>query len=263
MGLFAEGKLDVRLISYRSQFDCDTSLLRKRTEVACADMARVMEMQGDSAPLRIIMTTEGRMSLMTAKKMRIRTLKHLNERMVALARLSASDYWSDEVMRQGGLDLADIYRPQINDIQLRTTMLMEQLVDGAFLPEPYATLAAWRGHRRLFTTNDSAPSFACLAIRHSLLEDDRRIAQVEKFVSVYNLAANQILTSPNRDTLRSILLQDYQLPRELADTTWAITLGRLPRETETKAAYKWLNSRERRIKPVAIDSLVCTNFLKP
>lgn len=260
MGMFEAEGLDVRLQTYLSQMDCDTALLNRRTEVALTDLPRLLEMQGDSTPLRAIMTTGGRLSLVTAKKARIRTLKHLNERMVALDRLTWADYWSDELMKQAGLEQAAIYRPQINDIRLRTSMLTDQLVDGAMLPEPYATQAEEKGHNRLYTTSDSAISFTCLAISRQLLADKRRVAQVATLLRIYNKAVGQLNRQPNRDTLQAILVQDYQVPAEVADTTWTFTPGRLPQESEAQTAYKWLRTRERRIRQSALDSLVSPRF---
>ena len=240
--------------------DCDTALLNARVELAFTDLPRCLEMQGDSLPLRVILTTGGNISLLTAKKTRIRNPKHLNERMVALERLSAADYWSDQVMKQAGMEENAIYRPQINDILLRTTMLLEQLVDAAFLPEPYATLVELNGHKRLFTP--STPSLACLAMRHQVLTDTRRVQQVELFIEAYQEAVEQLNRTPNQDTLRSILYQEYQLPAELADTTWKIVPAKETLREDAITAFNWLHGRERRISQAALDSLVCNRFAK-
>ena len=262
MGLFAQRGLDLRIKPYLSQMDCDTALLNARVELAFTDLPRCLEMQGDSLPLRAILSTGGHASLLAAKKTRIRNPKHLNERMVALERLSAADYWSDQVVKLAGLNETDIYRPQINDIQLRTTMLLEQLVDAAFLPEPYATLVELNGHKRLFTPNDSAPSLTCLAMRRQVLTEARRVRQVELFVEAYQEAVKQLGQTPNQDTLRTIFYQEYQLPAELADTTWKIVPARETRQEDAKTAFNWLRGRERRISQAALDSLVCKRFVK-
>ena len=259
-GLFTAEGVDVRLREYMSQMDCDTALLRGRVEMGYTDAIRVLEMQGDSLPLRIVMGLDGRVSLVTAKKGRMRSLKHLNERMVALDRLSTADYWSDQLMLRAGLDQAAIYRPQVNDIQLRTMMLTEQLVDAALLPEPYATQARRAGHKRLFEPNDTAPRFNCLVIRKQLRTDSLRSIQMKHFLAAYNKAVSRLNEEADRNVVQSLLTVEFSLPAEVADS---LTLPVFKKKHQTRSedadkALVWLRSRERKTKQSARDSL----FLK-
>ncbi|MBR1789701.1 MAG: ABC transporter substrate-binding protein [Bacteroidaceae bacterium] len=259
-GLFEKEGVDVRLQEHMSLMDCDTSLLRGRVEMGYTDVLRTLEMQGDSLPLRVVMGTDGRVSLVTARKGRMRSLKHLNERMVALDRLSTADYWSDELMLKAGLGQAAIYRPQVNDVQLRTMMLMEQLVDAALLPEPYATQAERAGHKRLFEPNDTAPRFNCMVVRKSLRTDSLRSIQMKHFFAAYDKAVKQLNGKADREVLLSILTVEFGLPAEVADSLKLPVFKKVhqTRNGDADRALAWLKSRERKIKQSARDSL----FLK-
>lgn len=272
MGLFREAGVDVRLHEYLSQMDCDTALLGGWDEVAYTDIPRTLEMQNDSTALRVIMSMEGKLKLVTARTKRIRTLRHLDEHMIAIDRLSTADYLSDRITAQAGLEQTAVYRPQINNIQLRRTMLMEQLVDAALLPEPYATQARLKGNRILpFAGSGKAADslrnimsdFNGLVVRKELLSDTMRCRQVKLLIQVYNRSIDALNTTPERDTLRSIFSQQYDLPAEVTDSIKlpAFRKAQLCKKENVDAAYSWLMQRERRIYPAARDSLLSARFI--
>ena len=261
-GMFQDEGVDVRLHEFLSQMDCDTALLNERVHVAFTDLPRLLEMQGDAANYRAVASIDAPLSLMMAKKLRIRNLKHLDERMIALDRLSASDYWSDEIMREAGLSATAIYRPQINDVQLRTRMLTEQMTDGAMLPEPYATEAEMLGHKRLFKTDTTAILF-CLASTQQVLTDTMRNTQVRKFLDSYNKAVSQLNNGNQPEVIRNLLIKQCAIPQQIADSLHlpAIRPLSLTRESDADKAMTWMKKRERRITSKARTQLLWSEKL--
>jgi len=263
MRIFEAEGLSVRLQKFNAQMDCDTALQQKHAEVVYTDLARLLLMKEDT---RAIMGLPGKLSLITAKTKRIRQLKHLNERMVAVDRLSMTDYWSDELMKQAGLDQTAIYRPQINDLKLRTSMLQEQLVDAALLPEPYAQQAEHKGNKRIFTTNDSTPTLACLASLQQTVDDTLRSQQIEKLFTIYNKTVD-ILNGKerNKDSLRSIFIHQYNLLPEVADSLVISSFqkARMAKEEDADIAVRWLQSRERYPRKGHREKILCNKFIHP
>ena len=249
MGMFEDEGLNVVLNEFLSKMDCDTALLRGRCEMAYTDLIRIVELQTDTLPLRAVLAMQGKLSLVTARTKRIRTLKHLHEHMVALDRLSIADYWSDELMKTAGLEQTAIYRPQINNIQLCTYMLNEQLLDAALLPEPYATQAVILGNRRIFTTPDSVVIPACMAIQEKYRTDSVKNARIETFIRVYDRAVEQLNNSEYADTIRAILISQYVMPEEVVDTLEIPKFPKasIPASTQLSRSVQWLKGRERRI----------------
>ena len=262
MGFFTEEGVDVSLKEYLSQMDCDTAMQNKRVEVGYGDLIRALQMTEE---IDVIAELQGRMSLVTARSKRIRQLKHLNERMVGLDRLSTSDYWSDKLMERAALEQTAIYRPQINDVQLRTFMLTEQLLDAAILPEPYASVAARKGNRQLFSTNDSTPSFACLTVARQTLSDTTRVGQIQRFLNAYSKAVDELNGSTrNEDSIRNILQNNYALEASVADSLPWPTFHhvRKPKAENVDIALQWLRKRERNISSKRRDSLICNRFVR-
>ena len=90
------------------------------------------------------------LSLITTKSSRIKNIKSLKDKIIAVTRNSAIDYTADQVMMSAQLKNEELNRPQINDISLRANMLILDQYDGAILPEPYATQCEKRGAYRLY-----------------------------------------------------------------------------------------------------------------
>ena len=239
--MFQEGGVDVRLHEFLSQMDCDTALQKGHVHVAFTDLARLLELQGEQVNYRAIASINA----------------HLDERMIALDRLSAADYWSDEIMREAGLSSTAIYRPQINDIQLRTRMLTEQMTDGAMLPEPYASEAEMQGHKRLFTSDTTAILF-CFASPQDVLIDTMRNAQVRKFLKIYDNAVKQLNSGNNPEVVRNLLTKQYAIPQGVLDSLHLPSLRPLsiPRQSDADKAMTWMRKRERRITSKARNQLL-------
>lgn len=217
MGVFEKEKLDVRLHEYLSTADCDTALTNKVCQVAYTDLFR-LKMMNLCDTTHVLATLDGKLYLISARGKRIRSTKHLKERMVTLNRHSTADYWSDQILEEAGLEAMDIYRPQINDIRLRTTMLCDELVDAAILPEPYASWAELKGHRRIAQTGEFTLPTACFAIDSEVSNDTHRKKQMAALIRVFRAAEGAMKKELCTDSLRSILLNKFTLPNEVVDS---------------------------------------------
>ncbi len=219
MGMFDSLNVDVRLVRFNSEMDLDTALIYDRVHLGYTSYPRLVMMERKRLDtLNVIAEMPGQLYLITARTKRIRNLKQLKERLVALDRYTPADYWSDEIMKKAGLDQAAIYRPQFNDVQLRSVMLQNQLVDAAILPEPYATQTKLKGNRQLLQTPDSGYFFNCW-VSTLKTENDKRLQKLkEQYLKGYDWAVAELNQNPNKDTLRAIFHSEYNLPLEVADS---------------------------------------------
>ena len=94
------------------------------------------------------------LSLMTTKSSRIKNIKSLKDKNIAVTRNSAVDYIADKIMTKAQLPQEAMNRPQINDLKLRKQMLILGQYDGAIMPEPYATECEDSGANRVFTATE-------------------------------------------------------------------------------------------------------------
>lgn len=245
MGYFDSAGVDVRLLEYRAEMDLDTALARRRAHLGYTSLPRLLMMDREGDTLLPLAALPGRLALLTAHSKRIRNLKQLNERMVGIDRHSAADYWSDQLMQEAGLPQSAIYRPQFNDLALRASMLTNQLIDAALLPEPFATQVWLQGNRKIYETPDSAPPLQCLAMPKAWTKDSLRTRQQRQFAEAYNRAARQLNESPQKDSLRNILRQDYGQSDAVIDSLRLPHFPSLapPDAKARKQAEDWLNDR--------------------
>ncbi|HBC28650.1 MAG TPA: hypothetical protein DC006_03065 [Prevotellaceae bacterium] len=246
-GMFDSAGVSVRLWRYQAQMDVDTSVLRGHVQIAASDPFRAIRMQSDSLHISPLMAINEPLSLVALKGKRVRQMRQMKEKTVAVCRLSCSDYWCQRMAADTGLDLSTIYRPQINDIYLRADMLRNGLLDAAMLPEPYATWAAAEGNKRIRRTGDKSICNTLWIVSQREKGRSAHEAQARVFAHVYEEAARRMTAAVQADTIRKILTSEYRLPPLLADTMRIPETPRpraITREEIDKAA-EWLRGQNR------------------
>ncbi len=246
MGLFDSLGIEVRLRSYMSQMDIDTALAAGSVDLAHTSLTRLEVMRRKRrVSCDVVAGIAERLYLISARGKRVKSLRQLKGRMVAIDRFSNSDYWSDRITEKGDMELTDIYRPQFNDVRLRYSMLAAQLIDAALLPEPYASEARARGHRQLFATPDSARGFNCFAAPGGKDRGTLRQWQEEAFLRAYARAAEELNSGPNADTLRAILREQYGVEEDVIDSVRLARIKPLaaPSDSLTRSAVAWVDER--------------------
>ena len=260
-GIYDRLGLDLRIKTLQSQLDTDTALARGHVELAYSDLARAIMLQQDSVELRAIAATDAPLQLITARRGRVRQLSQLRERMVAVARHSITDFWSDRLTDTIRLSRADIFRPQINDVRIRIDMLCNGTMDAAFLPEPYASEAIRRGNKQNFTTEGLEPQLFAYLATIGALEDSTRNQQLQILFQGYTEALNQLHQNQYQDTLAVLYKELCHTPDSLLDSL--VLHARFmplhaPRRSDAEAALEWLRSRDKVKTGYTIDSLIRT-----
>lgn len=259
-GIYERLGLEVRLHNYQAQLDIDTALAKGHVDVGYSDLARIIMLQQDSVNVRAIAASEGRLDLITPSRGRVRKLDQLKEKMVAVARHSITDYWSDRLTDTADIRRADIFRPQINDVRIRTDMICNGTMDAAFLPEPYSSEAIARGNKKNFSTLGMKPHLAAVVASGSALADPDRRHQIELLLSGYaEVVAHADDTPAIADSLPSLLRKLCLTPDSLV-TRIAASLPPFKalstlQGSDAEAALEWLRRRSKVKKGYTIDSL--------
>ena len=231
--------LPIELLRYEAQMDIDTAILAHHADIAFTDLIRA-ERLSKEVWVQPFASCQEPLSLISQKSKRVKRVNQMKEQMIAISRLSATDFWCDYVLDSTKTNYDDIYRPQINNVALRAQMMEADLIDAAMMGEPYATWMTLIGHRRLFMTGKKHTRLYAWAACDSLPE-----ASQKAFRCMLDSATTLISSDTEATLLRSILKQEYQLPPALADT---IALPPLARTTDIRpadqtAAHEWLGKR--------------------
>ena len=231
--------LEMQLLRYQAQMDIDTAIINGHADIAFTDLIRVQRLS-ERVALTAFASCDEPLSLISLKTKRVKKVNQMKEQMIAISRLSATDYWCDRVLDSTRTSYDDIYRPQINDVRLRAEMLRLGLIDAAMMGEPFATWMTMLGHKRLFQSKGKQPRLYAWAASSATKE------QQQAFRNLLGEAIKRMGREAEAGCLRDILMQEYQLPAEAIDS---LTLQPLSpptdiRQRDTEEAEKWLNKKK-------------------
>ena len=238
-GLADSMGLEMELLHYKAQMDIDTAIIYGHTDIAFTDLIRVVRLSKQVA-LTPFASCDEPLSLISLKTKRVKRVNQMKEQMIAISRLSATDYWCDRLLDSTRTNYDDIYRPQVNDVQLRAEMLRQGLIDAAIMGEPFATWMTMLGHKRLFQTHGKQPHLYAWAACSSATK------QQQQAFRILLDSATVLMNNDNQSVfLRDILKQEYKLPPALVDTFELQPLARIIdiRPSDTMEAEKWLKKR--------------------
>ena len=154
IGLFDSLGVNVHLVTFDAAMDADTAFVNGKIDGIVTDLVKACIWQGQGDTAMVAMVGELRMWLITAPKARLLKAESLREKIIGITRHSAVDYFSDKILESVKLQSIDLNKPQINNIRIRGLMVDQDQMDGAILPEPYASEAVARGARRLNGTEE-------------------------------------------------------------------------------------------------------------
>lgn len=190
-GLFTREKVDVRLIPFKAHMDVDTALVGGSVEGALTDCFRAEFLEKKGLKLNRFAVTPLSWKLIANRQARIKALRQLGDKMMAMTRHSATDYLCDEVLRNVKTT-ADVFRVQINDVDLRLSMLINNEIDALWLPEPQATKALLIGHYQLADSKLIKDSLGVFVFAQKNIDNEFRQSQIESFAKAYDTACDTL-----------------------------------------------------------------------
>ncbi len=183
--------VDVHLRMRTSQLDGDTLIEGGYVEGFVTDLIRAERLQKRGTPLRYVAATNAYWQLITNRLSRVKDIKQLSDKMIAMTRFSVTDY-----LAQLAIDSVkpknEVYRVQINDVTIRLRMLLNNEIDAAMFTEPQATQARLYKNPVLMDSRDKGFHPGVIAFREKALKDKTRQQQLKRFVEVYNAQCDSI-----------------------------------------------------------------------
>ena len=240
--LFDSLGADVRLKQFTAQMDCDTAVVGGSVQGTITDLVRAERMVQQGTPLQYISSTNTYWQLYTNRTARIRTLKQLDDKMVGMARYSATDLLADFVRDSAKIEKEKLFKIQVNDVHIRLKMLQNSEIDAVLLTEPQATLAKIGRQQLVFDSRKIPVQLGVIAFREKDLKDKERQHQLEVFKKGYNMACDSLKRygiSHYRDIVakycRIRMNQVDSLPKNLQFSRIVA-----PSQADVERAQKWL-----------------------
>lgn len=237
-GFFKKEGLDVSLLRYQAQMDCDTSFLRGHANAIVTDLVRAQRMvRVDSAKLTYITATNASWQLLY-DTLRVKlSLSNLDDKMIAMTRFSATHLLSDTIVEKAKLLQDRVYRVQFNDLNVRLSMFFTGTMDAMLLPEPHATAARNRGAKVFYNSADADLWFGVIAIDTDAL----KTVDTGAFKKAYDEACDS-LNEYGVKGYASIAEKYCAVSRAVVDSLPAIQFKHsdAPRQKDVNIASQWL-----------------------
>ena len=232
----------VRLKVYQAQMDCDTAVQRGRVEGFVTDLVRAMRIDKQGVKMRYVAATNAYWQLVTNRNARIRQLKQLDDKMVAMTRFSATDLLTDCARDSVKLLPERVYKVQINDLNVRMQMLLNNEIDALWLPEPLATQARVMKHPVVLDSRDVKMQLGVMAFRDKEMQRKERAKQLALFTQAYNQACDSI-NKYGVAHYRNILTSRIKMKSSVVDSIpqdIRYQHARAPRQQDMTLVEQWL-----------------------
>lgn len=192
-GVFDSLGVDVRLCRYKAQMDCDEAMRHGRVAGGYTDSVRLGKLQEKYGfQSKVMSRSDMQWTLVANKSSRLKSVRQLTDKMVAMTRHSVTDMLCDRIVDSVRLSSDRLFRIQINDVDLRLRMILNNEMDAAWLPEPQASVALRRGHNALMRSGRRGERPAVLAFARGTMGDARQRRQVELFMKGLSIADGNI-----------------------------------------------------------------------
>jgi NitT/TauT family transport system substrate-binding protein len=242
-GLFRQEGLDIELVEYSAQMDCDTAIVGGSVGLMATDLVRVDQLRRkENMTLSYLTATEASWQLFTSRAARIRQLKLLYDKMLAMTRHSATDMLADMTVDSAKIADDKVFRIQVNDLSVRMAMMQSDIMDAMLLPEPYATAAHNLGAYRLL---DASRQFdlqlGVIVMRDSLLSKQ----QQEAFVRAYDRACDTI-NAMGIQAFREVIKDRMGATDQTVDSLpakYEFRHAAQPRQSDEERARQWLTRK--------------------
>ena len=229
--LFDTTKADIRLKNFNCQIDCDAALMKGSIQGNVTDLVRAERMKRRGSALRYATATNAGWQFVSNRLSRVSELKQLNEKLVGMARFSATHLLAEMAVDSAKLKRDNVFLIQINDPNVRLKMLLNNEIDAMLLPEPQATTARLWKHPVLMDTKQKDIRLGVIVFREKDLMNKNRQKQYEVFIKGYNTAVDSInkygvkaygdlikkymkVDQPTVDALPNIKFERVKAPRQ-------------------------------------------------
>jgi len=189
--------------------------------------------------------TNGHWQLVTNRNARVRQLKQLDDKMVAMTRFSATDMLTDRVVDSVKLDRDRVFKVQINDVSIRLLMLQNNEMDALWMSEPWATAARTLKNAVVYDTQKEDLRLGVVVFREKEMQHPERSQQLALLVKAWDQACDSINKYGVR-YYRNLIVRRCKVKGNLIDSLpdrvrYEHAVG--PRQKEVEMAEKWLKTK--------------------
>lgn len=240
-GLYDSLNISVRIHTYNSQTECNRALQNKEIDAGYTDIFRAVLLHQANPAYGFITGFQEEWQLIPARNLRLRNIRQIESRTVAISRNSLSDYLCDYLATRNRLSKEEVYRPQINSLPLRKKMLENNQIESAILPLPTSLDLTLKGNSALFSTSGMGYTFTGLLTLQAQYKDKRSL-----FIKLNQGYVHAVRTLKEQNNLAdSILKRTYGISKPTIDSVLQLKLPypQQIRKSDLMQTEAWLKER--------------------
>ena len=184
--------VDIRPKLFTAHLDIQDRLEKGKLEAGFTDLVRAERMMKRGTPLYYVTATNTYWQFITNRKSRIKELRQLTDKMVAMTNHSVTDMLAQMCVDSVKLKQTDVFRVPINDVYVRLSMLQNNEMDAMLMTEPQATTARLYKNPVLMDTRKIDLRMGAIVMRERVMSDQNRKKQLDAFVKAYNMACDSL-----------------------------------------------------------------------
>lgn len=242
VGIYDSLGLTLHFKVYNSAEERDMAFHRGSVDGAFTDLLGAIRQQNDNNQGKVVMRTDGFYTLMAQRG--IKNLHDMYHTDIAISNNTAIDFLTGVALQTVGLN-TQVNKPEINDIQLRITLLTDKennRVSASFLPDPGTTLVKSNGLHALTNSNLLGYRLNVLMFEEEAITNKRE--EIKVLLQGYNLALIYMRLHP-REIWKKDILAQWGINKKTARTIQLPTYipASLPSERDVRLSRIWLRSR--------------------
>lgn len=261
-GIYDSLGLKVNIVKFFSTTDRDAAFQSGDIDGTIIDYTNAAILQSHHTPLKIIMKNDGYFCFIAGKESGIKSLSQLKGKNIAVSHNSVIDYVTDFILNKAGITLAEVNKPEINNIPLRLEMLQYGQVDASVFSDPFATIAMNNGHKSLISTQELGLSITGTIFSEKVLKN--KSEEIKRLVKGYNLAVDYIHAHPLKEW-KQILIEDAGVPEALAGIIALpqYQYAALPAAKDLEGTIAWLKAKNLLPNTYSIKNIVDSIYTQP
>lgn len=212
-GYYKTAGVNVEIISCGSQTDCDTTLFGGTAEGAYMDLYRQTHHGRKADAYYSWFNTEGAWGIVTSGQSRIKKMKNLEGKTIAYDRNTSAQHFMEAAVKESGV--TGVMHPQINSLRVRASMIEENQVDAAVLPEPYLQEAIFLGCAKVYDVPAAQAAKGHIFFSRDAMKRKGFHAKLDLLREAYNQAVDSLNERGVKDIL-PMLQRVYGLSPDIA-----------------------------------------------
>ena len=257
-GIYDSLGLKLNILRFNSANERDAAFQSGKIEGMITDYPSAAIIYAHHSNIKFVIRNEGYFCFIVSKESHIKQISQLTSTNIAVSRNTIIEYATDQLLKKNGIKVVN--KPEIGQIPLRLQMLQYGQIEASFLPDPFASIAMYKGHKSLISTQELGINSTGTAFNKKALIE--RSSEIKCLIEGYNLGIEYLQTHSQKDYAPALI--EMGVPENLTGLIAlpAYKKASYPDIQEINTAISWLKSLNRISRSYPAEDLIDTTYIQ-